>query len=148
MVPGGRRGVLSITIDGMPLTLSGPFELSQNGPQSGSLFIGRHDQEVATQLEDSRHVRIRRALRCKLPKLRKCAEIGDVTILILENADISLSNHSLIAKAVEAELPAQGFRPDYIFIADTALGDIWDVFCIVQAGNLFVDMEYVERLGP
>jgi hypothetical protein len=79
----------------------------------------------------------------KLPKLHDCAVFGDVTFLILEWSDIALSNHILIAQALESVLSDRTDWPDNVFLADTS-SDHWYYFQPVRDGRFSIDMEFIE----
>ena len=86
---------------------------------------------------------MRTALDKKLPKLGDCAALGDTTFLILEWSDIALSNHIVIARALEAALADRNDWPDFVFLADTAT-DQWHFFQPVIAGRFSIDMQYID----
>lgn len=142
--PHGYHGNRSRVIDGIPLELSLRVHWSEDGRHDGALFLSR---SAGDDLEDQRLVRMRTALKKKLPKLRDCAELGDTTFLILEWSDIALSNQIVIAEALEAALAERDDCPHYVFLADTAT-DQWHFFQPVIDGKFSIDMEYIDIKRP
>lgn len=142
--PNGYRGVRATEIDGITLSLSLEVHWSENGHHDGALFLARF---VGEDVEKQRRIRIRTALDKKLPKLMACRSDGDVTVLILEYADIALTNQVLVAQALEAELVGRDC-PDHIFIADTTNDDTWYFFQPVAEQLFSIDMEYIDVVPP
>lgn len=142
--PYGYRGVRTTEIDGIPLSLSLVVHWSEKGRHDGAFFLAR---SVGEDVEDQRRTRIRTALDKKLPKLTACRVEGDVTVLILEYADIALTNQVLVARALEAELVGRDC-PDHIFIADTTRDDTWSFFQPVADRLFSIDMEYIDVVPP
>jgi hypothetical protein len=142
--PNGYRGVRATDIDGITLSLSLEVHWSENGHHDGALFLARF---VGEDVEEQRRIRIRTALDKKLPKLMECRADGDVTVLILEYADIALTNQVLVAQALEAELVGRDC-PDHIFIADTTNDDTWYFFQPVAEQLFSIDMEYIDVMPP
>jgi hypothetical protein len=60
----------------------------------------------------------------KLPKLAKWKAAGAVSVLILETSDIALTNHILVAEAVQKLLHSRADRPDQIWLVDTVLAHV------------------------
>jgi hypothetical protein len=142
--PNGYRGVRATEIDGITLSLSLEVHWSENGHHDGALFLARF---VGEDVEEQRRIRIRTALDKKLPKLMACRSDGDVTVLILEYADIALTNQVLVAQALEAELVGRDC-PDHIFIADTTNDDTWYFFQPVAEQLFSIYMEYIDVVPP
>lgn len=138
--PFGYRGTRAIEIDGIPLELSLRVHWSERGHHDGALFLAR---TVGEDVESQRLVRMHTALDKKLPKLSRCAADGDTTFLILEWSDIALSNHIVIARALEAALADRDDCPDHVFLADTAT-DSWHFFQPIIDGEFSIDMEYIK----
>lgn len=138
--PHGYHGSRSAEIDGIPLKLMLRVHWTESGRHDGALFLSR---TVGEDVENLRLERMRTALKKKLPKLRDCAQEGDTTFLILEWSDIALSNHIVIAEALEMALEDRSDWPDYIFLADTAT-DQWHFFPPVIDGQFSIDMEYID----
>lgn len=142
--PYGYCGVRTTEIDGIPLSLSLRVHWAEKGHHDGSLFLAR---SVGEDVEDQRRTRIRTALDKKLPKLTACRAEGDVTTLILEYADIALTNQVLVAQALEAELVGRDC-PDHIFIADTTSNETWSFFQPVTDRKFSIDMDYIDVAPP
>lgn len=144
--PHGYNGKKTTEIDGIRLELSLRVHWSERGDHDGALFLAR---TAGSDVESQRLVRMRTALDKKLPKLSDCAALGDTTLLILEWSDIALSNHIVIARALEAALEDRTDSPDFVFLADTAT-DQWHFFQPVIDGHFSIDMEYIEigRVKP
>lgn len=138
--PHGYNGKRATEIDGIRLELSLRVHWSESGRHDGALFLAR---AVGADVEGQRLVRMRTALDKKLPKLSDCAALGDTTFLILEWSDIALSNHIVIARALEAALADRDDWPDFVFLADTAT-EQWHFFQPVIAGSFSIEMEYIE----
>jgi hypothetical protein len=143
--PHGYSGEKRADIGDLPLLLERKVHWSESGRHDGALFVSRI---VGPDLEEQRTDRLRTSLQKKFPKLAACAEEEDVTILILENSDFVLSNQVLIAQALEEALSDQSFRPDYVFIADTTLDEVWHLFQPVVDGVFSIDMKYIEIDPP
>ena len=90
----------------------------------GALTVGRY---VPPDLEQLRQMRIHKALIDKCPKLHVCKRAGAVSILILEDSDISISNPIVIGLAVQAEIPKHNMPPDEIYLLDTYF-DRWKIW--------------------
>lgn len=138
--PHGYGGKRATEIDGIQLELSLRVHWSEGGRHDGALFLAR---SAGSDVESQRLVRMRTALEKKLPKLSDCAALGDTTFLILEWSDIALSNHIVIAQALEAALADRDDWPDYVFLADTAT-DQWHFFQPVINGRFSINMEYID----
>ena len=71
-------------------------------------------------VEALRPHRLRQALADKCPKLQRCKEKGDRTVLVLEDGDMSLSNYALIGDALASLLEERSDLPDEIYLVETA----------------------------
>ena len=140
-VPRRYRGTRTRSFEDLSVRLTRRVHWSEKGTHDGALFVVR---AVGEDLEDQRLVRVRTALRKKLPKLRNCSEDGDVTVLILEWTDIALTNQILLARALEAALADEPVWPDHIMLADTAVPGMWHFFQPVADSEFSVDMAYIE----
>jgi hypothetical protein len=89
--------------------------------------------------EDLREQRLTTALNRKLPKLAQWKAAGAVSVLILENGDIALTNHVLVAEAVEKLLSGRTDRPDQIWLVDAVMKDEWTIWCLLRDDVLFPD---------
>jgi hypothetical protein len=143
--PHGYRGVRTTEIDGIPLSLTLVVHWSESGRHDGALFLSR---AVGDDVEDQRRIRIRTALDKKLPKLTACRAEGDVSVLILEYADVALTNQVLVAEALEAELADRNDCPDHIFLADTTGDEMWYFFQPVADQIFSIDMDYINVVPP
>lgn len=142
--PFGYRGSRQTVIDGIPLTLSLRVHWAERGHHDGTLFLVR---SIDDNIEDQRQTRLRTALDKKLPKLAACRAEGDITMLILEYSDIALTNHVLVAHALEAEL-ADRESPDHIFIVDTTNDDKWSFFQVVTDRRFSIEVDFIEIAPP
>ncbi|MDH0909650.1 hypothetical protein N5C66_13925 [Rhizobium pusense] len=143
--PQGFRGVRTTEIEGIPLSLTLLVHWSESGRHDGALFLSR---AVGDDVEDQRRIRIRTALDKKLPKLADCRAEGDISVLILEYADVALTNQVLVAAALEAELAGRLDCPDHIFLADTTGDQSWHLFQPVADQVFSIDMEYIDISAP
>jgi hypothetical protein len=104
----------------------------------GRLFISRFAPQ---NYEGLRKDRIKRALDDKCPKLDECKAEGATTVLILENRDISLTNHGLVANVIEELAASRDDLPDEIFYVDTLIEDRWTVWSLYRNGAIWPDEE-------
>lgn len=81
------------------------------------------------ELEIRRADRLREALRRKCPKLQRCKQDGARTVLVLESADIALTDHVLVGECLSALLPERTDLPDEIYFVETDVNP-WTVFCM------------------
>ncbi len=139
-LPSGYQGKRVGEVDGLPMSLERVVSWAENGHHDGRLFPYRI---VGGDVEQRREVRIATALDKKLPKLGACHEAGDVTILILEYADVALSNQVVVAQAVDAALAGRAFWPDHIFLADTTINGHWNLFHPLAHGVFDLAMPYI-----
>lgn len=135
-------GVRTTEVGGIPLSLRVHRATSEN--DAGSFYVVR---SIGGDIEAQRRIRIRTALDKKLPKLTACREDGDITVLILENADIALTNPVLVAQALEAELAGRDSWPDHVYIANTTIDGAWSFVQPVSDRSVSIDMERVEVPG-
>lgn len=140
-MPYGYNGVRSTVIEGLPITLRRRFHWNASGRHDGALFVY---QLIEDDIEELRRERIKTAFDKKLKKLADCAAEGDITILIFEYGDISLTNEALIAEAIESLLPNYQTWPDFIILADTCQTDSWYIFYSVVNGRFITDMQHIE----
>lgn len=141
-MPFGYDGSSSAAVCGIDLSLRRQVHWASSGKHDGRLFIAR---DAGTDVEGHRAKRLRRALDDKLPKLAACAKAGDTTVLILEFSDVALSNHILIAQALEPLLAAHGLNelPTHIFIAETTSLP-WHFFHVFVDRQFSMEMKYQE----
>jgi hypothetical protein len=79
----------------------------------------------------------------KLPKLKIWK--GAPSVLVLENRDISLSNHIAILEAAEAALAGRNDQPDELWLVDTAINSEWTARCLIRDGVGFPDEDTQHR---
>ena len=60
---------------------------------------------------------------------------------MLENGDISLSNHVPILEAAEAALADRSDKPDELWLVDTTIEKEWTAWCLIRDGVSFPDEE-------
>jgi hypothetical protein len=140
--PGGFRNLRKETIAGVDLTLARETIWSQPSIAHGRLFITRF---APKDYEALRADRVRMAMEKKLPKLKVWKDGGARSILILENGDLSLSNHWLIAGAAEAALAGRSDRPDEVWLVDTSIRAEWTAVCLIRHDVVFPDEETSNR---
>ncbi len=102
----------------------------------GRLFISRFAPQ---NHEGLRKERIKRSLDDKCPKLLRCKTEGASTVLILENRDISLTNHALVGTALEESAARRHDIPDEIFYVDTTIEERWTVWLLYRNGVALPD---------
>lgn len=108
-----KRVDVEASIEGIELQYRPPYE-----PGDRSFNVGRWSLD---EIEDERRRRLERALRDKVPKLTAAIEEGDAerSVLVLEDADIALSNPWLIQHAIE-EIETATTAPDWTVVVLTA----------------------------
>ena len=140
-LPFGYHGKRVGEVDGLPMSLERVVSWAEDGRHDGRLFPYRI---VGDDVEQRREARITTTLDKKMPKLHACHDAGDVTILILEYADVALSNQVLVAQALEAALAGRAFCPDHIYLADTTIHGHWNLFRPLAHGVFDLTMPYIE----
>jgi hypothetical protein len=65
--------------------------------------------------------RTRLAIAKKLPKLQSWKNDGARSVLVLENRDLSLSNHVVVLEAAEQALQGRDDAPDEVWLVDTTI---------------------------
>jgi hypothetical protein len=111
-----------------------PFEVSlhrfetTDGPTKGQVSFRRI---VAFDVEKARAPRLQQAYDDKLGKLSAWkSDFGARTVLILEESDIALTNHHLVAAAALAVERSTTNRPDEVYLLSTATKGGWSLMCI------------------
>ena len=99
---------------------------------------------VPSDFEKARTERLRKACEDKFPKLATWKRDGAKTVLVLEENDLSLTNHQRVADALMEAEKAFPDAADEIFLVSTAIKDKWWVTCLRRAGKSYYDDE--ERL--
>lgn len=64
---------------------------------------------------------------------------------MLENGDLSLSNHVVILEAAETALAGRTDRPDELWLVDTTIESEWTAWCLMRDGVSFPDEETPHR---
>jgi len=91
-------------------------------------------------LEAERLSRIHKSCKDKFANLARWKEEKDAyTILILEDADISLTNHQRIMDTLAQAEKDYGSRPDEIYAVSTYLESPWWVSCLRREGKTYYD---------
>ena len=108
----------------------------------GRLFVSRF---APTNYENLREQRLATAFDRKCPKLAKWKAAGAETVLILENGDVALTNHIVVARVVEKLIKGRADRPDQIWLVDTVLKNEWTVWCFLRDKTLFPDEDTLIR---
>lgn len=94
---------------------------------------------VAGDVEQARTARLQKACEDKFPKLTTWKQDGAKTVLVLEENDLSLTNHQRVADAlipVEAAMPDAA---DEVFLVSTSIADKWWITCLRRAGKTYYD---------
>jgi len=78
---------------------------------NGRLFVTRF---APPKHENLREQRLATAFDRKCPKLAKWKALRAVSVLILENGDIALTNHIVVAEVVEKLVRGRTDRPDQV----------------------------------
>ena len=95
---------------------------------------------VSGDLEQARTVRLQKACEDKAPKLATWKrDAGARTVLVLEENDLSLTNHQ---RVIDALLPAEEIIPetaDEVFLVSTHIAHTWWVTCLRRAGKTYYD---------
>ena len=93
------------------------------GPLGGRFvlkFVAPHN------LEDARHERLQKACEDKFEKLAGYkSDTGARSILILEENDISLTNHQVVFEALTRAEAGRKDMPDEVYLVSTCLQDVW-----------------------
>ena len=129
-----RRG----TVEGIDLHLHREVGWSLPEAAYGRVFCGRF---APPNYQALRIERMRAALAKKLPKLKSWKDIEARSVLVLENRDLSLSNHVVILEAAGEALRGRDDAPDEIWLVDTTIETEWTVWCLMRDGVSFPDEE-------
>jgi hypothetical protein len=136
--PSGDRGERRASIHGIDLWLIRELSWVQSGQHDGRLGILRV-VEGQEWVETMRVQRIKTALDKKCGKLTDCNALGDVSVLVLENNDFSMSNEVLVSDALKLALEHRSDCPDRIFLIDTTIDDDWELIPLVSRGVFLLD---------
>jgi hypothetical protein len=95
---------------------------------------------VAGDLESARLIRLKKVCEDKFLKLAKWKRDGGVkTVLVLEENDISLTNHQLVADSMALAEAGNSIAADEMFLVSTSIPDKWYVTCLRRAGKTYYD---------
>lgn len=129
--PHGYTGVRSAEIDGIAITLKRRVHWAST-TGDGRLYVVR---SFAGDLEEQRRERVKAALVKKKIKLTESKQLGDLTVLVVETADIALTNHVTVAEALEALAEEWSPYVDRILVADTSIETEWNVWAVAENGE-------------
>jgi hypothetical protein len=110
-------------------------------PDGQSPLSGRFSVRpvVSGNIETARVERLGKACDDKFPKLAAWKrDDGARTILVLEENDISLTNHQSVAEALTAAEAGRTDLPDEVYVVGTGL-DLWFVTCLRRDGKTYYD---------
>jgi hypothetical protein len=136
--PHGHQSIRRETVEGVGVHLHREIGWSLPEVVHGRIFCSRF---APPDYETLRVERIRAAFAKKLPKLQRWKDAGARSVLVLENRDLSLSNHVVILEAAEEALKDATIPPDELWLVDTAIGKEWTVWCLIRDGRSFPDEE-------
>ena len=95
---------------------------------------------VERNREDQRVSRIRRAYEKKCPKLAVWQQHGARSILILEENDVQMTNHFLVAEAVHGVERTVQQKPDKIYLLSSATDAFWSLWALRIVDHIFEDL--------
>lgn len=138
--PNGHRSSSTDRPPGVPfeVTLAREVHWATANEYNGRLFIVRVGP---SDLESERRSRVVRALDKKCQKLRACQKMGLSTVLVLESDDVALTNHILVAKALEGAAVGRTDVPDEIYFVGTQV-EPWTVWTLKLGGTFLPDEPY------
>ena len=107
----------------------------------GSPLSGRfwRSAVVTGNVETARQARLERACDDKFSKLARWRHEGARTVLVMEENDLSLTNHELVAKAMAHAESGRSDVPDEIFLVSTIRPNPWWVTCLRRKGKTYYD---------
>jgi hypothetical protein len=94
---------------------------------------------VSGDLQRARTARLEKACEDKFPKLATWKRDGARTVLVLEENDLSLTNHQRVADALVSAEATMPDAADEIFLVSTAIADKWWVMCLRRTGKTYYD---------
>jgi hypothetical protein len=122
------------------VTLVRESHWSLSPQHDGVLLVARIAPD---EVETLRTMRIREALERKCPKLERCKEEGARTVLVLEDGDISLSNHAVIGDSLVEAMKGRHDLPDEIHLVETSV-TTWGVRIMKSDDTLLPDVGWNE----
>jgi hypothetical protein len=119
-------------------------------PQCGLSGVFWHRQFISTDLEKARRARLTRVCDAKFGKLGKWKrEEGARSVLVMEENDLSSTNHQLVAEAMARAEAGRPDTPDEIFLVSSVRPSPWWVTCLRRQGrNYYDDGERFHELDP
>jgi hypothetical protein len=136
--PYGHESTRRGTVERIDLHLHREVGWSLPEAAYGRVFCGRF---APPNYQALRIERMRAALAKKLPKLKSWKDIEARSVLVLENRDLSLSNHVVILEAAGEALRGRDDAPDEIWLVDTTIETEWTVWRLMRDGVSFPDEE-------
>jgi hypothetical protein len=105
---------------------------------------------VSGDVETARQARLGRTCDDKFAKLAKWKrDAGARSVLVMEENDLSLTNHQLVADAMARAEAGRSDAPDEIFLVSTERPTPWWVTCLRRDGkNYYNDGERFHELDP
>lgn len=109
----------------------------QSSPLSGRFWQRAF---VSGDIEKARQARLERTCDDKFSKLAKWKrEEGARSVLVMEENDLSLTNHQLVAGAMANAEAGRSDAPDEIFLVTTIRPTPWWVTCLRREGKTYYD---------
>ncbi len=95
---------------------------------------------VTGDVEKARQARLERTCDVKFGKLAKWKrDEGARSVLVMEENDLSLTNHQVVAEAMASAEFGRSDAPDEIFLVSTFLPNPWWVTCLRRSGKTYYD---------
>jgi hypothetical protein len=138
IAPYGRyiTPIRKLTLPGVPFPVS-LHRFAAMGPMRGRFSVVHL---VSGDLETARLDRISEACAKKFGKLAEWKRsYGALTVLVLEEADIQLTNAQRVAEALARAEDSRADRPDEVYLVSTSLDDLWHVTCLRREGRDYYD---------
>jgi hypothetical protein len=118
-------------------------------PDCGLSGVFWRREFVSGNLEQERRARLERVCDDKNEKLLRWKQDGAKTVLVLEENDLSLTNHQLVAEAMARAEAGRADAPDEIFLVSTIRRNPWWVTCLRRPGaNYYDDDERFHEIDP
>ncbi|WP_429574848.1 hypothetical protein [Paraburkholderia sp. UCT70] len=133
IAPYGRyvTPIQKVTLTGVPFAVS-LHRFAVLGPR-GRFSVA---YLVESNIEAARFDRIRKSCDDKYGKLAEWKRDHDAcTVLVLEEDDIQLTNHDLVADALSRAEKGRTDTPDEIYVVSTCCDDVWWVTCLRRDGK-------------
>ena len=126
--------IVEIAPPGVPFKVS-LHRLNDCGPMGGRFWYVRHTGPV----EEGRHQRLAQVRDKKFRKLAAWkGKTGARAILVLEDADISLTNEQLVADTFARVEEGRNDLPDEVYVV-TSFTEPWYVTCLRRPGRTYYD---------